>query len=142
MFIRKLTDEEIERIKKSKDDANKIIKAQRKKLQAEIKTYQKTTHFNKLNLLIKQLDKLSVITESPVLVKVEGVSLCINYDLLKKFERALYKSNLRCSDIKIDGKSLMIRYGKHGQSGAVELFELPEHQVKLLTVLPTINLKE
>ena len=142
MFLRKLTDEELVQIKKSKDDANKVIKAQRKKLQADIKIYQRTTNSTKLNRLIKQLDELSVITESPVLVKVEGVSLCVNYDLLKKFERSLYKSNFRCSDIKIHVKSLIIRYGKHGQSGAVELFELPEHQVKLLTVLPIINLKE
>ena len=46
MFLRKLTDEESERIKKSKEAANKVIKEQRKKLLTEIKAYQKKGPFS------------------------------------------------------------------------------------------------
>lgn len=144
MFLRDLTDKEIEKIKKYKDSANAITKIQRKKLQAEIKARWKRnpTFDKKREALERQLEAHTVIIGRPVIVKVEDLSLCLNYDLLKKFERSLYKSNLACNRIKIEGKSLIIRYGKYGQSGIFELAELPTYQTELLTGLPTIDLKE
>jgi len=145
MFLRKLTDEEIERIKKSKDAANKVIKNQRKKLQAEIKEREKhRPSFKdiKLRSLMKQLEYLNTVTGHPVIVKVEDVSLYVNYDLLKKFERSLDKSNLhQCSSI-FTTDTLIINYGKHGQIGTIEVYGLPAYQVELLTGLPTIDFKE
>ena len=144
MFLRKLTDEEVEQIKKSKDAANKVIKNQRKKLQAGIKEREKhRTSFKdvKLRSLIKQLEHLNTVTGHPVIIKVGDVSLYMNYDLLKKFERSLDKNNLhQCSSI-FTTDTLIIRYGKHGQSGTVEVYGLPAYQVELLTGLPTIDLK-
>lgn len=140
MFLRKLTDDEIKKIKKLKDAANRTIKTQRKKLTAEMKQYRNNSR--KVASMINQLDYLSVITGYPVVVKVEDESVCLNYDLLKKFERSLYKSGLSCASIKIESKSLIVRYGKYGQSGILELTELPAYQTELLAGLPTIDLKE
>ncbi|MHB1651649.1 MAG: hypothetical protein ACYCVD_04120 [Desulfitobacteriaceae bacterium] len=142
MFLRKLTDEDIERIKKAKDAANKTTKEQRKKLMTEIKIYQRTAHVTKVNLLIKQLDELGVIIGHPVIIKVDDMSLCMNHDLLKKFERSLDKSDFWNPNIKIEGKTLFISYQKHPNRGTVELYELPLYQVELLTGLPTIDLKD
>jgi len=145
MFLRKLTDDELEQIKKSKDAANRVIKAQRNKLQAEIKERKKfCPSFKdiKLRSLIKQLEYLNTITGHPVIVKVEDVSLYMNYDLLKRFAHSLDKSNLhQCSSI-FTTDTLIINYGKHGQSGTAEVYGLPAYQVELLTGLPTIDLKE
>jgi len=142
MFLRKLTDEESERIKKSKEAANKVIKEQRKKLLTEIKAYQRKALSHQVSLLIKQLDALILITGHPVIIKVDDESLCMNYDLLKKFAVSFYKGNFWTTDLKIEGKSLFISYQKHPNRGTVELFELPAHQVELLKGLPLIDLKD
>jgi hypothetical protein len=141
MFLRKLLDEEIIQIKKSKESANKTIKQQRKKLTEEIKLHQRTSHSTKVALLIKQLDQLDLISGLPVNIKVEDKFLCMNYDLLKKLERSLDKSNLRWTWIKIEGNSLIIRYQNQINNGTMELYGLPAHQVDLLEGLPTMDLK-
>ena len=73
--------------------------------------------------LQNRFSALPIITGFPVIVKVEDMSLCMNYDLLKKFERSLDKSDLRSFSIKIEGNSLVIKYLKFGQSGHLKLFE-------------------
>ena len=142
MFLRDLTDEEIEKIKRYKDSANKVIKAHRKKLQAEIKVLWKSnpTFDKKREKLERQLEDYAVVTGRPVIIKVGYEVITLNYDLLKKYERSLDKSNLRWSSVRIDDNSLIIRYEKHDQSGTIELYELPAHQVDLLDGLPTIEL--
>lgn len=160
MFLRKLTDEELDRIKKLKS----AIKEQRQKLQAAIKNQRKRIQSETKRLkgkardvdmfqplkalqdhlceLQSQFNALPIITGLPVVVKVEGVFLCINYDLLQKFNRSLDKSNFWQYDFKIEGVSLIIHYKKHGQKGTFELFETPSYKTELLTDLPTIDLKE
>ena len=141
MFLRELTDEEIEKIKKYKDSANKVIKVQRKKLAEEIKVNQKAYHIHNAELLAKQLEAHTVITGRPVIVKVGYDVVTLNHDLLKKYERSLDKGNFHSQWVKIEGKYLIIRYEKHGQSGTLELLELPAHQVDLLDGLPIVDLK-
>ena len=140
MFLRDLTDEEIEKIKKYKDSANAIIKVQRRGLTAKIKLNQKAFHIHQVELLAKQLEAHSVVTGRPVIVKVGYDVITLNYDLLKKYARSLVKGSFYSRWIKIEGAHLSIRYEKHGQSGTVELYELPVHQVDLLDGLPIVDL--
>lgn len=132
MFLRKLTEEEINQIKKSKDAANKTIKVQRKKLAEKAKFYRSVRH---------ELGELQLITGHPVIIKVEDRGICLNYDLLKKLERSLDKSDFGRSWVRIEEKYLSIRYEKQGQKGTMELIELPAYQVELLDGLPTIDLE-
>jgi len=92
--------------------------------------------------LQNRFSALPIITGFPVIVKVEDMSLCMNYDLLKKFEQSFYKSNFWGHSVKIKGKSLIMKYKSQTVEGVLELFELPAHQTELLTGLPTIDLKE
>lgn len=142
MFLRDLTDEEIEKIKKYKDSANKVIKGQRKELALLIKVNKNAFRIHNAELLAKQLEAHTVITGRPVIVKVGYDVICLNYDLLKKYGRSLDKGNFYSRRVKIEENRLVIRYEKHGQSGILELFELPTHQVDLLDGLPSIDLKE
>lgn len=146
MFLRKLTDEELEKIKKAKDAANILIKSRRKKLMEEIKLNQKAFHIHQVDLLTMQLDELKLVIGHPVIIKVEDTSLCLNYDLLRKFEHSLDKSDFWNPDIRIQEKSLIIRYEKFPNNGTVngtvELFELPPYQVELLERLPIMDLRD
>ena len=146
MFLRKLTDEELEKIKKAKDAAKVIIKSRRKKLMEEIKLNKKAFHIHQVELLNKQLDELKLVIEHPMIIKVEDASLCLNYDILRKFEHSLDKSNFCNPDITIKEKRLIIRYQKFPNkgtaAGTVELFELPPYQVELLEGLPIMDLRD
>jgi len=145
MFLRKLTDEELARIKKAKDTANKAIKARRKKLAEEIKQrhkYRPTFKDVKLRSLGQQLEKTQPVIGHPVIITVGDQHLFMNYDLLKKFERSFNRGDLWTNDLKIEGNSLIIKYKNFPNRGTVELYELPAYQVELLTGLPSIDLKE
>ena len=142
MFLRKLEDEELKRIKKSKDAANKVIKEQRKQLMVAIKLNQRSARALIVNRLIKQFDELRAISGHPVIIKVDDLSMCIDRDILTKFSVSFYKGNFWTNDLKIVDKSLVIGYQKFPNKGVVELFELPAYQVELLDGLPTIDLKE
>ena len=157
MFLRKLTEEEVEQIKKAKasikerrQDLQGDIKKQRKRIQEEVKRlkgkygnsdYQPLKILrDHLSDLCNRFNALPIITGHPVIIKVEDASLCLNYDLLNKFDRSLDRSDFWNLDIKIDGRSLIVSYQKHPIGGTVELFELPADQVELLKGLPTIDL--
>ena len=142
MFLRKLTDEELEKIKKAKDAANVIIKMQRRGLMTKIKLNQEAFHIHQVELLNKQLDALKAVIGHPMIIKVEDESLYLNYYLLNKFERSLDKSDFWNPDIRIQEKSLIIRYEKLSNGGTVELFELPPYQVELLEGLPIMDLRD
>ncbi|HZK52979.1 MAG TPA: hypothetical protein VFC84_02060 [Desulfosporosinus sp.] len=143
MFLRKLTDEELEKIKKAKDAANVIIKMQRRGLIAKIKINQKAFRIHQVEILTKDLDALKVVIGHPVIIKVDDQAIHLDYDLLKKFEHSLDKYNQWTDYPKIEGESLVLRYGgHHANRGTVELFELPAYQVGLLEGLPIIDLKE
>lgn len=142
MFLRKLTDEELEKIKKAKNKANIIIKSRRKKLREEIKLNQKVFHMHQAELLNNQLDELKLVIGHPMIIKVEASSLYLNYDLLNKFDRSLDKSNFRNPDITIKEKCLVIWYQKYRSEGTIDLFELPANQVELLEGLPIMDLRD
>lgn len=161
MLLRKLTDKEVERIKKLKDD----IKEQRQELQGAIKKQRKSIQeetkrlkgvkakdpdmFQTLNALRDHLcdlqnrfNALPIITGIPVTIKVGDMTLCMNYELLKKFDRSLDKSDFWQYHFEIKENFLVIRYQKHGQNGNTKLYELPPDQTELLDGLPIIDLKE
>ena len=142
MFLRDLTDEELEKIKKYKESANKVIKAHRKKMQAEIKARWKRnpTYDSKREALERQLEAHTVITGHPVIMKDKYDVIYLNYDLLKKYSRSINRSNFYSQWSTIEENKLVIRFEKHGQSGDIELYELPAHQVDLLDGLPIVDL--
>jgi len=159
VFLRKLTDEEIDRVKKSKDVVKEQrqnlqgdIKNQRKKIQDETKRlkgkprdvdmFQHLTHLqDHLYILQAQFGALPIITGIPVIVLVEDESISMNYELLKKFDNSLDKSDFWQYDFKIKDDILIVDYRKHGQSGTVQLAGLPLDKTELLTGLPIIDLK-
>ena len=140
MFLRELTDEELENIKKFKDSANVIIKMQRRGLAAKIKVSQKAFHIHQAEILIKELDNLKVVTGHPVIVKDRYDVIYLNYDLVNKCGRSLDKGNFYSQWSEIKENHLAVRYEKHGQSGTLDLYQLPAHQVDLLDGLPIVNL--
>jgi len=160
MFLRKLTEEEVEQIKKAKatiknqrQELQGVIKKQRKRIQEETKRLKGKDRNVDLFQVLKSLqdhlsdlcnrfNALPIITGHPVIIKVEDASLCLNYDLLSRFDRSLDRSDFWNPDIKIDGKSLIVSYQKHTNMGTVELFELPADQVELLKGLPIIDLRD
>ena len=154
MFLRKLSETELEQINKAKGS----IKDQRQKLQTAIKKQRKSIQeetkrlkgkakdpdmFQTLNALRDYLFKLQsqygalpIITGLPVIIKVDSISLCMNYELLKKFGLSLDKGDFWQYRFKIEERSLTIKYAKHGHSGTFELLEIPY----FLEGLPTIDL--
>lgn len=160
MFLRKLTDKELEHIKKSKDaikeqrhDLNGDIKKQRRKIKEETKRLKGKIRtidmYQPLKILQdhlcdlqNQFNALPIITGLPVIVNVDGASLYMNYALLNEAAKSLNKSNFWQYHFKINEGYLIIRYKKHGQSGAMELLEAPAYKTELLTGLPIIDLKE
>lgn len=163
MFLRKLTDEELERIKKSKGTIKEqrqslqvAVKKQRKSIQEENKRLrslkgkdQNVDMYQPLKIMQDHLcdlqnrfNALPIITGLPVLIKLDDRSLCMNYELLKKFGTSLDKGDFWQYQLKISEKSLIIKYGKHGQNGTVEIYGLPAYQMELLSSLPTIDLEE
>jgi len=163
VFLRKLTDKELEQIKKAKAGIKEqrqslqgAVKKQRKSIQEETKRlkgkaqdadilqnleeYGLNALRDNLTTLQNQFNALPIITGLPVIVRIGEESLRMNYELLNKFDRLLDKSNLSVQRIKIDGRSLIVRYGKYGQSGSLELLEPVEYLVDPLTWLPAIDL--
>jgi len=130
--VRKLTDEEKAKIKAAKQAANDTIKAKRKTIQAQIKELEKATPFSKTQILKSledQLDELQLITGHPAHISIDGDSVCLNYDMVKKLDWSLRRvsRNMRVRP----GLSLTFEY----PTGMVELYELPAYQVKLLSNL-------
>lgn len=148
MFLRKLTDQEIERIKKAKDTANRAIKEQRKRLQAEIKQLEKLHQYSsqKFESLNQQLEALKVITGFPVIIKADNWSMFVNYTLLKKIESSLNRSDFW--HVSLETKSedrvntLLIKYHSQTHKGQMEIYGLLRYQVELLARLPVISLDE
>ena len=159
MFLRKLTEEELEQINKLKAGIKEqrqslqgAIKEQRKKVQEENKRLKSligkdrnVDMYQPLKILQDYLcdlqnrfNSLPIITGIPVFIKLDDISLCMNYELLKKFASSLDKGDFWQYHFKVEKRSLIIKYGKHGHSGTFELLELPY----LLEELPTIDLKE
>lgn len=154
MFLRKLTETELGQIKKAKES----IKKQREELQSSIKKQRRSIQeetkrlkgrpkdpdmFQTLNALWDGLSKLEnqrnalpIITGLPVLINVDDSTLCLDYDRLKKFSNSLSKGDFWQYQFKASERSLIIKYQKYGQSGGVEIYELPY----LLDGLPTIDL--
>lgn len=149
MFLKKLSDEEIKLIKKAKDAANKGIKEKRKRLLLVLKACKKSNAYQRdtLKHLERQLDACSIIVGLPVILSDDGESIILDYNLLKKLDSSLKRSQFdyvlpRVSVIH-GKKYCTVHYRnqfRQGVEGRIELLELPENQVEALIDLPVIDL--
>lgn len=150
MDLIKLTDEELKRIKDFKNEVNNRIREQNKKYTADIqeikhnkkrRTYSQSERINIDNLKSKIKD---VFTGLPMILSIGGNIIYMDYNLLRKIEKSLNKSNLY-SDIHIDSehglKELVIQYHDLAQTrnGIIQLYEETIYQNELLTGLPVIK---
>lgn len=133
MYIRPLTDAELDLIKEMKKLANMKLTKQRQALARQIK---KTSNYVRKKLQ-QERDNLRYIIGKPVIVSMNGGNMLIDYELLLKLDRSLKRRGYH-REISIKGHTLVIEHPK----GFIELNELPEHQAELLVDLPVIDLSE
>jgi hypothetical protein len=143
MYIRPLTNEEAAKIKKAKQAANEVLKEQRKDLTKEINNLRKVpgSYGKKATLddLEQQLKKLQAITGNPVIFSMNGNTMCIDYELLKKLNKSLDPRRFS-RKIGIEKKQLTIEYWRNQHhKGTITLYELPLYQ--LLNGLPTVKIE-
>lgn len=145
MFLRKLTDKEIEQIKKSKE----MIRTRLQELLKEIREVKKLRRIYKdptLQQLERQLDEnnniLTGLPRLPVILKSRDESMYMDYAWLKKIGNSLDRSGFWSIRLRINDRTLIIDYRKTGHSGAMKILELPLPPVEILTGLPVIDLEE
>lgn len=144
MFLRALTTDEVAQIKTAKHEANQVLTDRRKELSFRIKKLRKFGHQD-VRQLEKERESIRIVTGSPVVIAVDGDSMFIDYELLKKFDRMLDPRNWQRSFQmkRILGKPILtIQYQKNKQSGVLELYELPAYQTELLKNLPVVEVSE
>ncbi len=148
MNIRPLTDTEKELIRKAKRKANKVLQARRKEITKQIEKEKRINHRHigaAIQALEQKRDAIQLIAGSPVLVSANGLSMCLNYELLRKLNTSLspryWNRSLRLRTVPTLGPILLIEYERihGGGNGRIELYELPEYQRSLLDGLPTVE---
>ncbi|MFA5385091.1 MAG: hypothetical protein WC364_10580 [Eubacteriales bacterium] len=136
MYIRPLTDFETNQISEAKREANKNLTKQRQAVAREIK---KATYGPlKTELLVKH-ERLQPITGRPVFVSLDGETMPLDYELLKKLDRSLERRFWsRTMTIKgvPEKLALVIEYA----TGEIGINQLPDHQMELLKGLPVVRL--
>lgn len=150
MYLIKLTDEELKSIKDFKNKVNSKIREQNKKYTDEIqeikRNKKKHTYSESERIRIDDLKQIirDVFTGLPVILRMEENIIYMDYNLLRKIEKSLNKSNLY-SDIHIDNeqgqKELVIQYHDPAQTrkGIIQIYEETIYQDELLTGLPVIK---
>lgn len=150
MYLIKLTDEELKSIKDFKNEVNKNIREQNKKYADEIqeikRNKQRRTYSQSECACINNLKSKikDVFTGLPMILSIGGNIIYMDYNLLRKIEKSLNKSDLYC-DIHIDSehglKELVIQYHDLAQTrkGIIQLYEEKIYQNELLTGLPVIK---
>ena len=127
-MLRKLSAEEKKVIAEAKKAANIAIKEQRKHLQNEIRKHGLQAFTVDLR---RQLASLTLVKGYPVMATVKGdPAVCVDWSMVRKLELTMRKGySVFCE---VTEGTLIIKYGKEGTTGRVELFELPQHQVEQL----------
>lgn len=139
MYLRPLTDAEINQIREAKRAANDTITKQRQALAKEIKTYK---YGKAPTEMVELYDALKQITGKPVFFLQGHRSMLLDYDMVNALLKSLKKSRYRAqvSLIRVVTKTVMfITY----PAGEIQLNELPKYQEAVLTKgLPVIEIKE
>lgn len=139
MFFRKLTDAELQQIRKAKEKANKAIKKQRRQIKEEMK---RSTQYGE-KLLQGDLDSHKLIKEWPVELRTYNGRILVNYSLLLKIGTSLRRSGFLEGYVGIengDFTSLVIKYWNSHMDGQLEIYELPTYQRAVLKDLPVVDI--
>ncbi|KZS48106.1 hypothetical protein AWU65_20330 [Paenibacillus glucanolyticus] len=121
--MRPLTLDEKALSKAAKQRANKQLQAQRRKIGVRIRD----------------------VKGEPVILEIEGRSITLNYEMLRRFIRSLKNRHWNMSlDISTGSSVLVISHHIDLWSkdrGYIELYDLPAYQKELLTELPVIEIE-
>lgn len=121
--MRPLTGEEKALSKAAKQRANKQLQAQRRKIGVRIRD----------------------VKGDPVVLQMDGGSITLNYEMLRRFIRSLKKRHWNMSLDTSTGSSVLTithHINLRGKDrGYVELYDLPPYQKELLTDLPVIEIE-
>ncbi|MBX4145946.1 hypothetical protein [Paenibacillus lautus] len=150
--MRPLTGEEKALSKAAKQRANKQLQAQRREIGVRIKEIENTpdpeypvAHQRQTAVLAAEFESIRDVKGDPVILQMVGVSITLNYEMLRRFIRSLKNRQWNMSLDASTGSSVLIithhinLWGK--DRGYVELYDLPLYQKELLTDLPVIEIE-
>ncbi|MEJ9220676.1 hypothetical protein P4H46_21140 [Paenibacillus glucanolyticus] len=148
--MRPLSAEEKAQSKAAKQRANKALQARRGEIGSKLKVVRELYGFGqsaaeRREKLLHQFDMIKDVKGDPVVLQMDGGSITLNYEMLRRFIRALKKRHWNMSLDTSTGSSVLIithhinLWGK--DRGYVELYDLPPYQKELLTDLPVIEIE-
>lgn len=121
--MRPLTAEEKAQSKATKQRANKLLQAQRRKIGMQIRD----------------------VKGDPVILVIDGNSITLNYEMLRRFIRSLKHRLWNMSLETSTGSPVLIithQINSWGRDrGSIELYDLPSYQKEVLTDLPVIKIE-
>lgn len=139
--MRPLTIEEKARSQAARKRANSVLGAEWKKIDKQYRAAVKAkADVLRTENLLRQMRAIHDIKGSPVIVRLDGEEIVLNYELLQGYRRKLKRRQV---NMRIEDKMLIITHHLTlwgGDKGYIELYELPNYQRLLLTDLPTIDL--
>jgi hypothetical protein len=139
--VKSLTADEKGTIRTVKKKINTVVIEESRSLTKQIKEEMKGRRgirSDRVRMLEKQRDSLKPITGDPVHLKVEGCSILIDYQVVR---RAMRLTERFQRDVRIQESTLIIEYRGQKTVGTMELHRLPRWEEELLN-LPLIDLKE
>lgn len=139
--MRPLTEAERRKSVAAKQAANVVIRAERRKLAAEIEWMQRRA-LSGWQYKEKELNRLQPVTGLPVLLSSGDKVVCVDYEKLRKLISKL-KPQDWSREFSLTQGAIGCRYENRwapDRRGRFELYELPQHQRMLLHDLPVIEL--
>lgn len=139
--MRPLTPEEKEASSQARKRANQVLSKQRRELEYKIRACTELDVLKKARLSL-QLDSLSTVKGSPVIL-TDGVwTMILDYELFQRMIRSLRKRHTQVS-LRAGGVLEIKHYAGFDsrERGEIELYELPAHQRVLLTNLPVVQME-
>ncbi|WP_338841972.1 hypothetical protein [Paenibacillus glucanolyticus] len=148
--MRPLSAEEKAQSKAAKQRTNKALQARRGEIGSKLKVVRELYGFGQSDAehrekLLHQFDMIKDVKGDPVVLQMDGGSITLNYEMLRRFIRSLKKRHWNMSLDTSTGSSVLIithhinLWGK--DRGYVELYDLPPYQKELLTDLPVIEIE-
>ncbi|MGG3278882.1 hypothetical protein [Paenibacillus solani] len=150
--MRTLTAEEKALSKAAKQRANKHLQAQRRDIDARIRKLKNApdpeypvSHHRSTAVLAAESEMLQDVKGDPVVLKLDGSSIILNYEMLRRLIRSLKNRQWNMSLDTSTGSPVLIithhinLWGK--DRGYIELYDLPSYQKELLTELPVIEIE-
>ncbi|MNW27547.1 hypothetical protein D3C74_43440 [compost metagenome] len=127
----------------ARKEANTKLNEQRKAIGAEL--IRASCSGTRRKALSAGLATLSDIKGFPVTLRLEGKEIVIDYELLRRMYRTMKGKQLwiyLVEEISLVGwRYLTLKYSDgRGNSGKLDLYELPDHKRELLKDLPVIEI--